>query len=157
MGFPFSLPKLEPCPFCEAIDDKTKKGIAEETDLTVTFVNSRQFSPGQVFVVPRRHAPTLFDLTDEEVSEVMQAARRVGKALVAGYDSDGMLLYQNNGVVSNQEVPHFHLHVVPLKAANKFWGSGPPHVAEVEGLKFRKPEGRVDISVEEEFRALADC
>lgn len=151
MGFPFILPQLDPCPFCDFISHKAKKGIVEETDLTVTLVNGRQFSPGQVLVVPRRHAPTLFDLTDEEAGALMLTARRVGKAIVEAYDSDGMLLYQNNGVVSYQEVPHFHLHVVPFKATCTTWGSGPPHIAAIEGLKFKKPEGNIMINTEEEY------
>lgn len=150
MGLPFILPQLEPCPFCDFIRHKVKKDIVEETELTLTLVNNRQFSPGQVIVVPRRHAPTLFDLTDEEAAALMLTARRVGKALVEAYDSDGMMLYQNNGVVSYQEVPHFHLHVVPLKAACTAWGSGPPHIAAIEGLKFRSPEGNILISSGEE-------
>ena len=152
MGFPLALPEWDPCPFCEAIQDRSLKGIAEESDLTVTFVNNRQFAPGQVIVVPKRHAATLFDLTDDEANSVMQAARRVGTALVEEFDSDGLLLYQNNGIVSGQEVPHFHLHVVPLTAEAKSWGSGPPHIAAIEGRKFRKPEGKIQITVEKEHQ-----
>ena len=150
MDSPFILPKRESCLFCDAISHKIKKGIVEETSLTFTFVNGMQFSQGQVIVVPRRHAPTLLDLTEEEAIAIMCAARRVGSAFVKAYNPDGMMLYQNNGVVSHQEVPHFHLHVVPLKAACITWGNGPPNVVAVEGLKFRKPEGDIEISSEEE-------
>ena len=36
--------------------------------------------------------------------------------------------YQNNGVTSLQEVPHFHVHVVPRREAGG-WGAGPPHIS----------------------------
>ena len=150
MGLPFILPQTESCLFCEVIGNKLKKGIVEEAELTLTVVSNRQFSPGQIMVIPRRHAPTLFDLTDEEVTAIMLAARRAGRAISEAYDSEGMLLYQNNGAVSHQEVPHFHLHVVPLKAVSITWGSGPPHIAAIEGRKFRKPEGNIEVSLEEE-------
>ncbi len=26
---------------------------------------------------------------------------------------NGLTIYQNNGVASGQEIPHFHVHVVP--------------------------------------------
>ena len=152
MGFPFDLPEGDPCFFCEIISGRKEKGIVEETEMTLTLVNGRQFETGQVVVVPRRHAPTLFDLTDDEATALFLAARRVGRAIVDAYNSDGMLLYQNNGVVSHQEIPHFHLHVVPLRAADSNWGSGPPHIAAIEVLKFRRPKHSVTISVEEEHK-----
>jgi diadenosine tetraphosphate (Ap4A) HIT family hydrolase len=43
-----------------------------------------------------------------------------------------VLLYQNNGVGSGQEVPHFHLHVVP-RTPGSDWGLGPPHIARFDG------------------------
>ena len=54
-----------------------EKAIVEETELTLTLVNWMQFELGQVYVIPRRHAPTLFDLTDEEAVAVIHTVRRL--------------------------------------------------------------------------------
>ena len=102
--------------------------VLEETELTLAALNGTQFEVGQALVIPRRHAPTLFDLTDEESAAIMAAARRVGRALVEALHPLGVLLYQNNGVYSGQEVPHFHLHVVPRQPGSD-WGVGPPQLA----------------------------
>ena len=82
-------------------------------------------------VLPVRHAPTLLDLTEPEGCAVMAAAKRLTQVLVAAYAPDGVLLYQNNGTGSGQEVPHFHLHVVPRRPGSD-WGLGPPHIARLE-------------------------
>ena len=63
--------------------------MVEETELTLTLVNWAQFELGQVYVVPRCHAPTLFDLTNDETVAVIHAARRVADAIVRAYDPDG--------------------------------------------------------------------
>ena len=76
-------------------------------------------------------APTLLDLQAAEESAIMAAARRLAQALVATFSPDGVLLYQNNGVGSGQEVPHFHLHVVPRQPGSD-WGFGPPHLERLE-------------------------
>ena len=70
-----------PCYFCEVIAGRSEKAIVEETDLTLTLVNWMQFELGQVYVIPRRHAPTLFDLTDEEAVAVFHTVRRIADAL----------------------------------------------------------------------------
>ena len=141
----------DPCYFCEVIAGRSDKGIVEETELTLTLVNWAQFELGQVYVIPRRHAPTLFDLTDEEAAAVMLAACRTADALVRAYDPDGLNLIQNNGVIAGQSVPHFHMHVVPRRKSGSDWGSGPPHIAALEGKTPTKPGRDVIVSLEREF------
>ena len=65
------------------------------------------------------------------MTAVMSAAQDLARALEQGFDVTGILLYQNNGVGSAQEVPHFHLHVVP-RQQDSDWGVGPPHLARFE-------------------------
>ena len=122
---------MTPCVFCEMLAGRLDKGLVEETSLTLTIVNIRQYEVGQVLVIPRRHAPTVLDLTDEESSALMSAVRRVSAALVKTYSPDGITLYNNNGIASMQEVPHFHMHVVPRRKES-LWGDGPLHIAALE-------------------------
>ena len=140
----------DPCFLCEVIAGREEKGIVEETDLTLTFVNWKQFELGQVYVIPRRHAPTLFDLTENEATAIMHAVRRVATALLEAYDPEGLNLIQNNGVVAGQEAPHFHMHVVPRRKAGSDWGNGPPHIAVLEGKQPTKPNRDVLVSLERE-------
>jgi histidine triad (HIT) family protein len=133
---------MDPCYFCQiagGADDRWN--VIDETELTLTMLNGRQFETGQLIVVPRRHAPTLLDLTVEEEAGIMAAAKRAARALVKAFDPDGVLLYQTNGVGSGQEVPHFHLHVVP-RTAGSDWGPGPPHLAGIDA-----PRAHLDHTV----------
>jgi histidine triad (HIT) family protein len=126
------MPDGDPCFFCEVANGSQNQWqVIEECKLTLTLLNGRQFEVGQCVVIPRRHAPTLLDLKVAEESAVMAAAKRLAKALVQSYSPDGVLLYQNNGVGSGQEVPHFHLHVVP-RQSNSDWGFGPPHLERLQ-------------------------
>ena len=125
------LPQTNPCYLCEIVAQPASWNVIDRTDLTITVLNGRQFETGQCRVLPLRHAPTIVDLTEPEGAAVMAAAKRLAKVLIAEYSPDGVLLYQNNGVGSGQEVPHFHLHVVPRTPASD-WGFGPPHLARLE-------------------------
>ena len=102
-------------------------------------------------MIPRRHAPTLFDLTDEEAVAVTHTVRRIADALLRAYDPDGLNLIQNNGVVAGQSAPHFHMHVVPRRKVGSDWGNGPPHIAVLEGKTPTKPDRDVLVSLEQEF------
>ena len=130
----------DPCFMCEVVAGREEKGIVEETETTLTLVNWNQFEWGQVYVIPRRHAPTLLrSHRTRRLTAIMLAVRRVADAQVRAYDPEGLNLIQNNGVVAGQEAPHFHMHVVPRRREGSNWGSGPPHIAVLEGKEPVKP------------------
>ena len=123
------LPEVASCYFCDVAASRTDGwNVVERTDTTMTVLNGRQFEVGQCIVVPLRHAPTLLDVTRDEMAAVMDAAQRIARRMAELYTPEGILLYQNNGVGSAQEMPHFHLHVVPRRLGSD-WGPGPPHLA----------------------------
>ena len=132
----FELPAPESCLFCDRIESGDRYDFIEEDEITITRVSGLQFQEGQVVVIPRRHAPIIFDLTDREAQAITLAARRVGEAVTRAFAADGLLLYQNNGKASGQDVPHYHLHVVPQQFETSPWGNGPRHIAAAEGRDF---------------------
>lgn len=125
------LPTRDPCDLCVAARDERWK-IIEEGEHTLTVINPWQFEVGQCCVITRRHVATLLELSDQECAAIMLFARRVASALVHAYHPLGILTFQNNGVYSGQETPHFHFHVVPRQEGSD-WGIGPPQLATFDG------------------------
>ena len=144
----------DPCFLCEVVAGRSPKGMVEETELTLTLVNRAQFELGQVYVIPRRHAPTLFDLTDEETVAIIHAVHWTADAIVRAYDPDGLNLIQKNGVIAGQSAPHFHMHVVPRRKVGSDWGNGPPHLAALEGKTPTKPDRDIVVSLEQEYEIV---
>ena len=125
------LPIKDPCDLCIAGREETWK-IIDESEHALTVINPWQFEVGQCCVITRRHVATLLDLSDQECAAILVSARRVAEALVTTYRPLGILTFQNNGVFSGQETPHFHFHVVPRQEGSD-WGIGPPQLATFEG------------------------
>ena len=132
----FELPERDPCFFCGIVRNVEPGDLVEETDAVIARVNTRHFLEGQCLVASKRQAPTLFDLTESEMLQMFQVARRVGRALSVAVDAEGLLVYQNNGVASFQEVPHFHLHVVPQWKTDTPKGKFPPQIERAVGVRF---------------------
>lgn len=130
MSFP--MPPGNPCFMCEIVTNLSSHwSIIDHDEVTVTVLNGRQFEIGQCLIIPKRHAPTLLDLTKDEAGNILASAQRLTQSMVSVFQPEGVLLYQNNGTGSGQEVPHFHLHVVPRQPGSD-WGLGPPHIAHLE-------------------------
>ena len=136
------LPIKDPCDLCVAVRDEGWK-IIEEDEHVLTVINPSQFEVGQCCVITRRHVATLLDLSDAECAAVMASAKRVAGALAKAYRPLGILTFQNNGVYSGQETPHFHFHVVPRQKGSD-WGIGPPQLATFDGAG--RPRGTPDAA-----------
>ncbi len=127
------LPKKDPCDLCEGIAGREDKwAVIDECEHTLTVLNPWQFEVGQCCVITRRHVATLLDLSDQECGAIMGSAKRAAEALVLTYRPLGILTFQNNGIFSGQETPHFHFHVVPRQKGSD-WGIGPPQLATFDG------------------------
>lgn len=151
------LPVRDPCDLCETAGREDRRAIIDEGEHTLTLINPWQFEVGQCCVITRRHVATLLDLSRAECEAILVAAKRVAEALVSAYDPLGILTFQNNGVYSGQETPHFHFHVVPRQEGSD-WGIGPPQLATFESAGRQRgtshdPNG--DVQRRERVRASA--
>ena len=130
----FEQRKFKQCPFCERVAGRDNVALIKQTDHFSAFLNPRQFEKGQATIVTNRHAETLLDLTKEEQSEVYSLVQEIAAAQTKALGCDGITIYQNNGWAAGQEVPHFHLHVVPRHHGGGSWGAGPPPIEVLENV-----------------------
>lgn len=153
------LPIRDPCDLCEGMAGReTHWAVVEEGEHTLTVVNPWQFEVGQCCVITRRHVATLLELSEQECAAILVAAKRVAEAQVRAFQPLGILTFQNNGVYSGQETPHFHFHVVPRQPGSD-WGIGPPQLATFDGAGRQRgiahdPSG--DAARRERVRVSAD-
>ena len=74
------------------------------------FLDINPVAPGHVLVIPRREVPYIFDLNDEETGALHCFARRVARAVEAA-----MPCKRVGMTVIGLEVPHAHIHLVPMR------------------------------------------
>lgn len=81
-----------------------------EDDKHFAFLDINPMAPGHTLVIPRREVDYLFDLSAEEYGELMEFARKVALKLRKAVPCKRI------GVaVLGMEVPHAHIHLVPLQ------------------------------------------
>ena len=97
------------CPFCHL----SKEQIILENELALAFYDKYPVQQGHMLIIPKRHAPTYFDATPEEIAAIHQLAHE-GKAwLDKKFQPQGYNLGVNIGYYGGQTVMHLHLHLIP--------------------------------------------
>ncbi len=87
----------------------------------VSFLTIRPLRHGHVLVVPRQEIDHWLDLPADLAAHLMTAAQSIGKALQRAYKpvKVGMMIV-------GLEVPHVHLHLVPLEKLQDINFANPP-------------------------------
>jgi histidine triad (HIT) family protein len=101
------------CLFCKIVAGEIPaKRVHEDEDL-LAFEDINAQAPLHVLVIPKRHIPTLNELTAADDGLVGQLARRAASiAKDRGYDSSGYRTVINCNSDAGQTVFHIHLHLL---------------------------------------------
>jgi histidine triad (HIT) family protein len=108
------------CAFCKIVTGKLPAGIVFEDELTMVFVDLRQFHAGHVLVIPRQHFNDVRDLDERTGAALMATVARVTRAVGNAFPNEGLSLWHSIGEAAFQEVPHLHIHVHPRMRGDNF-------------------------------------
>lgn len=112
--------------------------VAEDEN-HLAFLDIFPLQYGHVLVIPKKETDYLFDLATDEYLELFRFAKKVAKAM------DEVIVCERIGVaVIGLEVPHTHIHLVPLN--------------NVEDINFERPKLKFSetkmIEIAQKIRAI---
>ncbi|MBR3682376.1 MAG: HIT family protein [Tidjanibacter sp.] len=82
-----------------------------ENDKYFAFLDINPLSEGHTLVIPKREEDYIFDLQDDELAGLMQFAKQVATSLKANLECKRVAV-----VVLGMEVPHAHIHLIPMNS-----------------------------------------
>ena len=107
------------CVFCGIVRGAEPASIVWQDELTMAFMDNRQFHAGHTLVIPRQHLRDVRELDERTGAALMALVARVTCAVAAAFPNEGLSLWHSIGVAADQEVPHLHIHVHPRKLADR--------------------------------------
>lgn len=84
-----------------------------ESDKFVAFLDIAPMVKGHVLVVPKTEVDKLFDLSNDYLSDMLVFAQPIAKAIESVFDCNRCGIS-----VIGLEVPHAHMHLVPINSAD---------------------------------------
>lgn len=84
-----------------------------ENDQFLAFLDVFPLVHGHILVVPKKETDYIFDIEDSELSAMMLFAKKIAKAQKASVPCKRIGI-----AVIGLEVPHAHIHLVPMNTAN---------------------------------------
>jgi histidine triad (HIT) family protein len=84
-----------------------------ENDLFIAFLDIFPLQKGHVLVVPKIEVDKVFELPDDYLSQILVFAKPIAKAIEACFPCNRVSM-----VTVGLEVPHAHLHLIPINQAD---------------------------------------
>ncbi|NVJ85387.1 MAG: HIT family protein [Algoriphagus sp.] len=120
--------------FTKIINREIPAHIIAEDDRNIAFLDIMPLVKGHVLVVPKKEVDYIFDLDPDDLTALHLFAQKVAKAM------DQTISCTRIGVaVIGLEVPHVHVHLVPLRT--------------MDDINFTRPKLKLS---QEELGAIAE-
>src|SRR3546814_485794 len=108
------------CIFCQIASGAAPASIVYADDLTLAFIDLRQFHRGHTLVIPRMHFADIRELDERTGAAVMATVVKITAAIGKAFPNEGLSLWHSIGPAASQEVPHLHIHVHPRLHGDDF-------------------------------------
>ena len=128
---------MDDCLFCKIVAGEIPSTRVREDERTVAFMDISPWARGHALVIPREHARNLYEISDDDLSATMAAAKRLAERMRDRLECDGVNLLNSAEPAAWQTIFHFHVHVIPrfegddLRPPAKPQDMGEDEIAEI--------------------------
>jgi histidine triad (HIT) family protein len=99
--------------FSKIINGEIPSYKIAENEKFIAFLDIQPLVTGHVLVVPKTEVDKLFDLPDDYLAAMLVFAKPIARAIEKAFDCNRCGIS-----VIGLEVPHAHMHLVPINSAN---------------------------------------
>ena len=104
------------CPFCNIVSGGEDEGLIvlrNDTVVAVLSLHQQVGNHGALLLFPVSHIESIYSVPELVGAALFTATKRLAIALKEALGCDGITIRQNNEPAGDQDVWHYHLHVVP--------------------------------------------
>jgi histidine triad (HIT) family protein len=107
------------CVFCEIIIGKIKARKLYETEHSIAILDAFPLKDGHSLVISKSHKPKIQDLSLIENRDIFDALHFLTEKIEKSMNCNSSLIGIHNGKDAGQEIPHFHIHIIPVAESNE--------------------------------------
>ena len=108
------------CIFCKIVNGKVPSKKIYEDEESFAFLDINPFTEGHTLLIPKEHYEDIFDVPEKELKNLIGVSRKISETLKTKLKCDGINILNSNGKAAQQEINHFHIHIIPRYLKSKF-------------------------------------
>ena len=105
---------INKCVFCEIISGNIKARKLYETEHSIAILDAFPLKDGHSLIISKSHKPKIQDLSLIENRDIFDTLYFLTEKIEKSMNCNSSLVGIHNGKDAGQEIPHFHIHVIPI-------------------------------------------
>ncbi len=101
------------CVFCKVCAQELTAKIIYQDKILSCFLPRTMEVYGHLLIVPNKHYENIFDIPEEELTQIIKFAKRISLHLKERLGATGINILHASGKSAQQSVSHFHIHIFP--------------------------------------------
>ena len=99
------------CIFCKIVKGEIPSKKIYEDDNVIAILDLHPACDGHTLIIPKKHYEDFMTLPNDELNNIMEAAKKLTPKLVECFNAKAFSLRLN--YLDSQEIKHYHLHLLP--------------------------------------------
>ena len=102
---------MENCVFCKIIKGELSAYKIDENELFCSFLSIGPLKSGHSLIIPKIHVDDFFEMEERSLQQILIYAKKISLALKKAFSPKSGKV---GLMVAGLEVPHAHLHLIPM-------------------------------------------
>lgn len=121
------------CIFCDFVNGEKQSFKIWENDQFLAFLDINPINPGHVLLIPKKHNQDVFEMSPDEYTDILIAAKYLSFRIKAVFNAPKIGL-----AIEGFGIDHAHIHIVPVHKGNDLNPERAKPMAEEELKKIQQ-------------------
>ncbi len=108
---------MKDCIFCKIISGKSLCWKVYEDDLVIAFFDKFPAVEGHTIIAPKKHFESIYDIPDKYLERIAKICKKLAIHYKKALGIKAINIIHGSGKEAQQDVFHFHFHIIPRKDA----------------------------------------
>ena len=110
---------MDLCIFCEIINGRITSRKIYETEHSIGLLDAFPLKEGHCLVISKSHKSKIQDLSSQENRDIFNSLHFLTEKIEKAMGGSSALISIHNGKDAGQEIPHFHIHIIPASSSSR--------------------------------------
>ena len=108
--------KKKDCNFCKIVQGNLESWKILENKNVYAFLDINPVNKYHTLVIPKNHYKNIYEIPQKDYLSVMKSVKEITERYKKELNIDNVQIISNSGIEAQQDVFHFHVHIVPRES-----------------------------------------
>lgn len=113
---------MKECIFCKILNDEIEKQEVYKDQKVTVILDAFPKSKFHLLIIPNEHIKDILEVDSELMLHINKISKKMVDLIMDTTDAKGVEMVNNFGI--NQEIKHYHLHLIPIYEVDNSVGYG---------------------------------